>query len=547
MTTSELSVPVGRLYRSLRLPDGTAALVIGVPAAAALGAVAVLHPEWWRALLAGAVAINLIVVAMKWPRAAAMATLLWLPFLALVRRLLIADAGWTQNDPLLLVGPVVALFLCYRIFVVERRGLAPDRLSKLVVLLLVLAFFGAFNPFGTGGVIGGLAGLIYLGVPLLWFLIGRELGERRTVTTLIYAVVVVSVGIGAYGLFQTQYGSLPQWDVDWFQITGYSGANLGRTDSGEVLHRPWGTFSSNSEYSGYLAFGVVFALAMLYHRRPALVLALPVLCLAIVLAGGRSVVALTLLTAVVLTALRTRNRVIALLVVVLGIGATYGVALALGEQIDRAANLSGNAAAERQAGGLLSPLDPDESTFLGHWASLLNAMGDGVTNPVGEGTGASNIGSRVTGGEEDRETDIDIGDVFVSLGLVGGAVFIAIIVVSFKTVFGRYLRGKPDPLIFAVAGILVVNFGQWLQGGHYAASALMWFLLGWAAKPSPRSLREESERREDGRPVWSALDPRRLRRTRGTGPSGASAATLARPARSGLPDSRPVDQPQHSG
>jgi len=516
----------------MQLPDGTAALLLGVPAAAVLGAVAVLHPEWWRALLAGAVAINLIVVAMKWPRAAAVATLLWLPFLALVRRLLIADAGWAQNDPLLLVGPLVALFLCYRIFVVERRGLAPDRLSRLVVLLLVLAFFGVFNPFGTGGVIGGLAGLIYLGVPLLWFLIGRELGNRRTVTTLMYAVVVAAVGIGAYGLFQTEYGSFPQWDVDWYQITGYAGASLGQSEAGELLKRPWGTFSSNSEYSGYLAFAVVFVVAMLYHRRPALALALPVLCLAIVLAGGRSVVALTLLTGVVLTALRTRNRVIALVVVVLGIGATYGMALALGDQIDRAANLSGNAAAERQAGGLLSPLDPDESTFLGHWASLLNAMGDGITNPVGQGTGATNIGSRVGGEQIDRETDIDIGDVFVGLGAVGGFAFLAIIFLSFKTVFGRYLRGKPDPLLFAVAGILVVNFGQWLQGGHYAASALMWFLLGWAARPSARSLREERERREDGRPVWSALDPRRLRRTRGRGSSGSSGR---RPRSAGLP------------
>jgi hypothetical protein len=35
--------------------------------------------------------------------------------------------------------------------------------------------------------------------------------------------------------------------------------------------------------------------------------------------------------------------------------------------------------------------------------------------------------------------------------------------------------------VLGVAGVLIVSFGQWLQGGHYAASALMWFLLGWAA------------------------------------------------------------------
>lgn len=492
MTTGQLRLPAPRLPRPLNLPDGTGSVLIGVPAAAALGAVAALHPEWWRALLAAALAVNLVVVAMKWPRAAAVATLLWLPFLAFVRRILIGEAGWTQNDPLLLVAPLVALFLCYRIFVVEGRPLARDRLSRLVLLLLVIAFFGAFNPFGGGGLFGGLAGLIYIGVPLLWFLIGRELGNRRLVSGLLYAVVVASVGIAAYGLFQTEFGHLPRWDVEWFQATGYAGAKAGTSESGDILYRPWGTFSSTSEYSGYLAFGLIIAVAMLYHRRPALAVAIPVLALAIVLAGGRSVVALTLLTGVVLTALRTRNRVIALVVVVLGIGATYGVALAFGDRIDRAANLSGSATAERQAGGLLNPLDPNESTFLSHWDNLVKAIETAVTNPVGLGTGASNIGSRVSG-EGGVETDIDIGDAFVSFGVIGGVLFLAIVVLSFKTVFGRYMRAKPDRLMFAVAGILVVNFGQWLQGGHYAASALMWFLLGWAVKPTRREIHKERE------------------------------------------------------
>lgn len=477
----------------LRLPDGAVAVLLGAPVAAALGALAVLHPEWWRALLAAALTLNLVVVAMKWPRAAAVATLLWLPFLSLVRRLLISEAGWTQNDPLLLVAPLVALFLCYRIFVVEKRELAPDRLSQLVLLLLVLAFFGVFNPFGASGIVGGLAGLLYMGVPLLWFLIGREVGDRRSITVLMYAVVLISVGIGAYGLYQTEFGSLPQWDIDWYEITGYAGASVGTTEAGDPIFRPWGTFSSNSEYSGYLAFAVVFAIAMLYHRRPALVIAFPVLILAIFLAGGRSVMALTLLTLVVLTALRTRNKAAALVVVVLGIGLTYGAALGFGERLDRAANLTGSATAERQAGGLLNPLDPNESTFLSHWANLGNAIGEGVRNPIGKGTGAANIGARVTGDEDaGQETDIDIGDAFVGLGVVGGVVFVLIVILSFKRVFGRYLRGKPDPLLFAVAGMMVVNFGQWLQGGHYAASALMFFMLGWGVRPLRRRRRSSA-------------------------------------------------------
>lgn len=490
VATDRLRLPGLRLPHPFGLPDGLGSMVVGVLFGAALGGVTILHPEWWRGLLAGAVAINLIVVGMKWPRAAAVATLLWLPFMALIRRLLIADAGWIQNDPLLLVGPVVALSLCYRIFVVQRRPLATDRLSKLVLLLLVIALFGVLNPFGVGGVLGGLTGLMFVGTPLLWFLVGREIADRRTVTRLMYAVVIISVGIAAYGVFQTEIGPTPQWDVDWYEITGYAGLGTGIDDSTDQL-RPWGTFSSASEYSGYLAFGFVFALAMLYHRRPAAAIAIPLLAGAVFLAGGRSVMSLVLLTAVVLTALRARNRAIALAVVVLGIGAMYGAALTVGPGLDRAAGLSGDAKVERQVGGLVSPLDPNESTLSVHWEALTAGIDLGVRNPVGLGTGASNLGARVSGGEGEFRTDNDIGDVFVAFGIVGGLVFIAIIVMSFRRVFRRYLRERPDPLVFAVAGILVVNFGQWLQSGHYAAAPLMWFLLGWAVKPTKQTPERE--------------------------------------------------------
>jgi hypothetical protein len=450
------------------------------------------HPELWRGLLATALTINFIVVAVKWPKAAVFGVLLYLPFMALIRRLLISEAGWTGNDPLLLVGPLVAVFLVYRLFLVEKRQLAPDRLSKLVVLLLIVALLGALNPIGSGGLLGGLGGLMFLGVPLLWFFIGRELPDERMVSVIMTAAVVMAVVIGAYGLYQTEYGSMPRWDLDWFHITGYGAVVADKTAGGTLLFRPWGTLSSGSEYVAILGIGWAIAFAMVLHRRYLYAVALPFFGVAIVSSGGRSVLALSLLTAVVMLALRTRNAVVATIVVVLGIGATYGTAIAFGGRLDRAANLSGDTGAKRQTGGLLNPLDPNKSSFLGHWDNAINAVKDGFTNPAGNGTGATNLGGRL-GGSGGVETDIDIGDAFVSWGLFGGVLFLVIIFMSFRTVFRRYLRGPPDPLVFATAGVLIVSFGQWLQGGHYAASAFLWFFLGWAARPSAQQVERESE------------------------------------------------------
>jgi hypothetical protein len=451
-------------------------------------------------------------------------TLLWLPFLAFVRRLLIAEAGWTSNDPLILVGPIVVLFLLYRLFVIEKRELAPDLLSKLVLAMLALLLFGAFNPVGAGGPLAGLGGLLFVGVPLLWFFIGRELADRRMLTGLMYAVVVVGVGIGVYGLYQTQLGHLPQWDVDWYEITGFPGVKAGTSDTGDTLFRPWGTFPSTAEYSEYLGIALVIGLAMLYHRRPAIAIGVPLLAVAVFLAGGRGGMALVGLAVVVMTALRTRNRVLAFMVVVLGIGTIYGAALAFGPRLDRAANLSSDPKVGRQVGGLLNPLDPNKSTFLGHWDAVTTGVKAGFRNPVGEGTGSTNIGGRL-GGAASSRTEFDIADVFVSVGLIGGFVFVAIVVLTFRTVFTRYLTRRPvDRLMFAAAGILVVSFGQWLNGGHYAASALTWFVLGWTVRPSRRDRPGERRERSTATEPWRPWLPwrRSTRRRQPTGAGGTS-------------------------
>jgi hypothetical protein len=43
---------------------------------------------------------------------------------------------------------------------------------------------------------------------------------------------------------------------------------------------------------------------------------------------------------------------------------------------------------------------------------------------------------------------------------------------------------RRDALSLAALGILVITLGQWLNGGYYAVSALVWILLGWIAGKS---------------------------------------------------------------
>src|SRR4051812_17232652 len=175
------------------MPAGLNLRTVAVTALAASGAayVAVDLPEYYHAALAIAIGLNIIVLGMRWPRAAAIATLFFLPFLALTRRLLIADTGWVANDPLLLVAPVVVFFLLYRLYTLEDRRLDGDLLARLIFVLIAFAILQAFNPLGAGGVVASLGGLLFLAIPLLWFFVGRRVADDRIISRLLQAVVAV--------------------------------------------------------------------------------------------------------------------------------------------------------------------------------------------------------------------------------------------------------------------------------------------------------------------------------------------------------------------
>lgn len=304
---------VGQLFRA-RLLSGAILLAATALAALALGLVAADEARWYRLIFALAIASNLVIVAARWPKAGALATLLFLPFLALIRRLLIAEAGWTSYDPLLLVGPVVALFLFYRAFVAEGRRLADDTLSKLVFALLALTVVQVLNP-TSGSLVAGLGGLLFLGVPLLWFFVGREFADRRTVRALLYATVGLAVAIGIYGLWQTEVG-LPSWDRSWLDLGGFTALQVFGTI------RAFGSFASSAEYAVFLAGALTICAAMLLHGRALFSLALPFLAVPLFLASGRTVLALAIFTVLLMMGLRTGRLKLAVVFAVIGVALT---------------------------------------------------------------------------------------------------------------------------------------------------------------------------------------------------------------------------------
>jgi hypothetical protein len=466
-----MSAAVGLVRGALAPPragDGTAATLVLLALAAIAGAVAAVAPGLLRLLFAGAFALALLTLCLGRPRAGLVATLGFLTALALVRRLLIADAGWASLDPLLLVGPLVAAVLCVRIFLLESRPLAPDPLSKLVAAVLVVTGLQVFNP-GGGSLLAGLVGFLFLGMPLLWFFVGRELVDDRLADSLMSFVIALAVFVGLYGLSQTQIG-FPSWDRAWIDLaSGYSSLNV------EDQIRAFGTFSSSAEYSLFLGTALAFAAALVLRGRAQWGLAIPILAVALFLSSTRSALILTALAIAVLAALRPRRPALAVAVAVVALAAAYGSASVLGS----AFSTSENPLVQHQVSGVTDPLNSSDSTLLIHIDMFLKGVDFGLSHPLGVGVGVIGGAAKLNSGLG-GSTEIDVSNAFVSSGVVGGLLYVVLLaVVALRGIQG-WFAGR-DTLL-GVLGIMVSTAGQWLIGGHYLLAPLTWLLIGHLAR-----------------------------------------------------------------
>jgi hypothetical protein len=447
-----------------RLTVGIAGVIIGlVPIALAQ------NPVLVRIAAAALIAGLLAVISIQSPQLAIVLTLWFLPLLAFIRRLLIPVAGWTSFDALLLVAPIVAVLLLYRVFIVRKRPLAPDLVSKAVLILIILAIVQVINPRG-GGLVAGATGLLFVAAPLGWFFLGRELADRRLLGAVLTGNIILAVGIAAYGLWQTLVGLLP-WDAAWTDLNGYASLSVfGAT-------RAFGTFSSGAEYAFFLAVALVTAIVLALHGRTWALLAVPILAWAIFLESSRSIIFILLLCLAALLGMRTGRKTLAAVAIGLVAAAAVGTIHFLGPQLTTAAQQSGSPFVAHQVSGLMNPFDSTQSTLALHQQLVANGFLGSLADPLGAGTASTNLaGQKVSGAS--NSTEMDLINVFVSLGVFGGIAFAAVILMTFWRGANRAVSTL-GMVELAAIGILMVTFGQWLNGGFYAVAPLVWVLVGW--------------------------------------------------------------------
>lgn len=442
--------------------------------ASALG-VATTIPGFIQAAIAVSVGAAAFVLTIQNPRHSILSLIVWLTSFGMVRRLLLGEASALGEDPLLLVAPtIVAVLLALAV----RRGALRNRgrLTTSVLLLCGLIGAGALNPL-QGSLTAGLAGLLFILVPPLWFWIGRALVDDALFLWILRLIGVLAVVAALYGLFQV-YQGFPPWDERWIETSGLGSLRVG--DS----FRQFASFASPGEYVGFLAIGfVVWALRL--RRSSAAYVTLAVLGLlgwALAVASVRGAllvlpVALGIMYATARGFGTARTLLFGLAgLVVVSIGVSFLGTSPLSDTRTRAL-------IDRQVTGLSNPFDPSVSTLPIHFELVLNGFEQALRNPIGRGLGTiTSAGSRF--GSESLATETDPSNMAVALGLPGFLAYAVIVILGFRRALHR-ARSSRDYLHLAALGILLVTALQWLNGGAYAIAPLPWLVLGWLDRPTP--------------------------------------------------------------
>ncbi len=466
-----MNLPSRRQFgASLRLPAQLGLWLFGGICVGVL--IALLLLDQVRAAVGFTALVGLVAMAMMRMRLAILAALVFLVVLGDLRRLLLPVAEWAGTDPLLVVGPAFALIATGYTWASGRLSFdTPAAKWMLAVMAIMLAQI--FNP-RQGGLIVGVAGIMFQLVPLLWFWLGRAYGNRNFLQTLLFRVVLgLSALAMLFGLYQSLVGYLP-YQFEWYRTAGY--VALGTPETGLA---PITFFASGSEHNLFVNFGLILLWTLVLFRHWGALWPVPFFFGALLLTGSRGPIAkglvmMTGLWAILGSSLKTWM-LRGTLALVIAVGGLYLGLSELTQSLDGTPKHV-QAQIERQAAEFVHGSGSHQgSSTANHLGMLLYGYRLGLQRPLGHGLGAGTKAAKKFGNFGTTETDL--GDSIRALGIPGGLAYHGLVFVLVLTGF-RLWRRERSPLSMAFLGFMGIAFLAWLRGGHYAVTPLLWFCLG---------------------------------------------------------------------
>ncbi len=443
------------------------------------------NPSSFRLVVIAVVSFLLFAVTVSSVRKGIIAILIFLPFMAFLRRAIYTVSPYAEYDPIHLVAPALILFIFIGMLMSGRNRLSQafkgSSLAKYVIVLLGLFVLQIFNPL-QGGMLVGIGGSLYYVIPMVWFFFALCYANNQLIGKLMNAIVIIGVITGAYGLCQMVFGFLP-FEEYWIETGGFASLQVGR------FIRAFSTFSSPEEYSRYLQIAGTIAFAYFLRRKnPAWLLVFVFMSISTIMTGVRSSafgLALSILILLVIWKAQNIRRVLMRLVL---LATAFIIIMNLVplpvSQFDYQSSSIFYTMAGHTARGFFNPTG--ESTFqsrLDLWQYLFTNIVR--RNPVGYGLGSTSISAQKFGGWG-VGTEGYIFALFVNSGVVGGLLFsiISLAVLKKGAELSTQSEGRKAfaPLVLAIIAGLTLNniFGSSFI--LYSVAPVGWFLMGWLTK-----------------------------------------------------------------
>lgn len=456
-----------------------------------------------RALVAVVLAVVLLIVALENPRVSLVIMLSWLPLSGIVRRLL-DTVSPAAVDPLLAVVPVVAMgmtILAFHSFASSLgRSLRESRITMLTTLLTLVVTMQLLNPL-QGNLLVGVAGSLFLLMPMLWYFLGRSYFDRDTVERIFRVGGVLGVLSGLYGLSQALFGFLP-FEEAWItgKLASFSALQVGR------FIRPFSTFPNPEEWSRYLAFAGTVAMGQILgggRRRAWWLVVFTISTAALGLSAIRISVfgyLLSLATLVTLTSSSVGVGLRRLAVLLLALAGFLWLVPALSWREVEASNVAWNAFLGHTSRGIRTPFVEDSLLVrLELWWVLFT---DVIPRyPLGMGLAAPTLGAMRFDPSVQVTTESYAVSLFVGAGVLGGLLFLAV-AVAVTLHSWRVSRSSRDPLVLVTTAFLLGVLFTSLVGNSlslYTIGPLGWGLMGWMSTLRTREQEARADRRASAR------------------------------------------------
>jgi len=408
------------------------------------------------------------------------ALIIYLPFMAFIRRYIYVYGRYVAMDPILIISDVITIWMFGYLIIFKGKEIyklfRENKLVKFATILLFVFIMQMFNP-KQGSILVGIGGAKFYIVPFMWFYFGLFL-DKKFMKQIFVLIVFIGFITALYGLKQTFFGFTP-FEEYWVHWGGYSALHLLR------IIRSFSTFASAGEYAHYLTISgiICFAFFLKSRQKITFLVALTIIVAALFIAAVRSAIFTFVFSSIILVGFLVKDKKKGVLV---SIALLLLIALFISKagftpEVNEYSPLS--VTSYHAVRGLVNPMEESslQSRFHSWFFVFPRLM---IRNPFGYGIGSISLAGWKFGSHLMATENLFL-DIVLGSGIVGAILFVIVLINVFS--YSVALIKENTRKMLGILGITVpLSFLIIGSSSEYTIFPIIWLLWGVIAKEATR-------------------------------------------------------------